>query len=282
MPEAPRHPRLSFTRKHTDSGIVAELLTLLETVTADGTISEAEAREIGAWLEENGGESSIPGIEFLRTTVREILADGRVTEAERVALYKAVEKVLPPEARRDARERRTAIESLEKARTREKEREQKRQISEARERDRSILRLNFMVRGILYEGRAGIVERFASQSQLVFLVREPDNPKDPNAVRVRLETGHDIGYVPREDAPAVPKLLDLGFPYRARITKILRGRRAPIPVVEADIYGKDASVEKVFPHEAPEKTEPPDASGGCLILAAGLFGLLFLIRLVAC
>ena len=32
---------------------------------------------------------------------------------------------------------------------------------------------------------------------------EPDNPHDPHAVAVLLETGEPIGYVPREIAPAI-------------------------------------------------------------------------------
>ena len=265
MADSPRRPRLSFAPKYTKSGIVAELLTLLETVTADGTITEAEAHEIAAWLDANREESSIPGIEFLRTTVREILADGKVTDEERAALYKAVEKTLPMEARRRARERRTAIEALEKVRSREQRDTQRKQTRADRERNRPVIGSNFMVAGVLYEGRAAIIERFAARGQRVFLVREPQNPYDPNAILVRVDQGYDIGYVPRDEAAALAKFLDLGFPHTAVIRKILQGRKAPIPVVDADIYGKDAAVEKTFPMDVPKAAKPPEpASGGCL------------------
>ena len=281
MADPQRRPRLSLTRKHTESGIVAELLMLLETATADGTVTDAEAREIAAWLDDNSGASSIPGIEFLRTTVREILADGKVTAEERVALYKAVEKVLPIEARRNARERRTALEALDKVRAREERDSQKQRAREERERNRSVIGLNFMVRGVPYEGRAVIVERFAAVNQRVFLVREPQNPYDPNAILIRLDHGYDIGYVPREHAPALAKFLDLGFPHSAVITKILQGRRVPTPVVDADIYGKDATVEKFFPVNVPAKVKPPAPQSSCLVIFFCLAAVPLLIVLVA-
>ena len=77
--DAPKkRPRLSFSRKHTQAGVVAELLVLLEATTSDGRISEAEARGLAEWLNENGPDSQIPGIAHLREKISEILADGRV------------------------------------------------------------------------------------------------------------------------------------------------------------------------------------------------------------
>ena len=265
-PRRVRQPRLSFTRTHTESGVVAELLTLLETVTADGTITDSEANEIAAWLEANREASSIPGIEFLRTTVREILSDGKVTSEERTALYKAVEKVLPLEARRVVRERRTALDALGKAHARTEREEERQRAREERERNSPVIGVNFMVAGVLYENRANAVEHFAAKGQRVFLVREPQNPHDSNAILVRLEKGYDIGYVPRAEAAALAKFLDLGFPHSATITKILQGRRAPIPVVDADIYGKDAAVEKFFQANVPLRTKPPAPQSGCLVV----------------
>ena len=46
---------------------------------------------------------------------------------------------------------------------------------------------------------------------------EPDNPHDPHAVAVLLETGEPVGYVPREIAP----LVDAGWS-----AVVLRERRA--------------------------------------------------------
>ncbi len=50
------------------------------------------------------------------------------------------------------------------------------------------------------------------------LVREPDNPHDPNAVRVEWR-GRKLGYVPRRDNPALAWALDRGEALHARISR---------------------------------------------------------------
>jgi hypothetical protein len=51
------------------------------------------------------------------------------------------------------------------------------------------------------------------------LVREPDNPHDPNAVRVDW-SGHKLGYIPRADKEAIARQFDRGNKLEARITRI--------------------------------------------------------------
>jgi hypothetical protein len=51
------------------------------------------------------------------------------------------------------------------------------------------------------------------------LVREPDNPHDPNAVRVEWN-GHLLGYLPRTENEAVARQLDRGNRLQARIIGI--------------------------------------------------------------
>jgi HIRAN domain len=55
------------------------------------------------------------------------------------------------------------------------------------------------------------------------LVREPDNPHDPKAVRVEWR-GHMVGYVPRADNAAVSRFLDRGVLLTARITHLQESR----------------------------------------------------------
>src|SRR6185436_9915711 len=88
--------RLSLTRSQTAAGAGAELLSLCQTVTQDGSISQQEATELAAWLAANKS-SDLPSIAFLCDTIAQILADGKVTHDEQKALYLAVEAVLPPE-----------------------------------------------------------------------------------------------------------------------------------------------------------------------------------------
>ena len=51
------------------------------------------------------------------------------------------------------------------------------------------------------------------------LVREPDNPHDPLAVRVEWQ-GHKLGYVPRKENRSVAAALDRGDVLRARIARL--------------------------------------------------------------
>lgn len=48
------------------------------------------------------------------------------------------------------------------------------------------------------------------------LRREPDNPHDRNAVAVYDVCGQHLGYVPRQDAGAIAKVLDRGLPCTAK------------------------------------------------------------------
>ncbi|MBI3140572.1 MAG: HIRAN domain-containing protein [Rhodocyclales bacterium] len=55
------------------------------------------------------------------------------------------------------------------------------------------------------------------------LVREPDNPHDPHAVRVEWR-GRRLGYLPRAENRAVAAEMDSGGPVEARIARLVRHR----------------------------------------------------------
>jgi hypothetical protein len=55
------------------------------------------------------------------------------------------------------------------------------------------------------------------------LVREPDNPHDPRAVRVEWQ-GRKIGYVPRRENADVARLMDNGQTLTARIARLAEVR----------------------------------------------------------
>ncbi|MBI1285292.1 MAG: HIRAN protein [Thiobacillus sp.] len=55
------------------------------------------------------------------------------------------------------------------------------------------------------------------------LIREPDNPFDPNAVRVEWQ-GHKIGYVPRRENADVARFMDRGQRLEARIARLAEVR----------------------------------------------------------
>jgi hypothetical protein len=101
--------RISLTRTQRTSQIGAELLSLCQTVTADGSLNDEEVSSLREWLTAHAA-SDLPAIRFLAPIVERILADGVVNTEERRELYLAVEKVLPPDARGLARAARMASE----------------------------------------------------------------------------------------------------------------------------------------------------------------------------
>lgn len=66
------------------------------------------------------------------------------------------------------------------------------------------------------------------------LVREPDNPHDPNAVRVDWR-GRSLGYIPRQENSAIAWAMDRGESLSARIS-MLRSHRNPRLRVEFEVY----------------------------------------------
>jgi hypothetical protein len=275
-----RGEQLTIRKDATSEGIIAELVSLLDDVTADGVITEAEARHLHQWLQDNA-DLTLKGVEFLRTCLNHVLQDGKITAEERLEVYKSVERILPQELKRGARERRAATETMEKARVRSEKAEAKELERAERERNRPTGSANFMVAGVLYERRAELVDRFAAVGQRVFLVREPTNVYDRCAIEVRLHNGAHIGYVPREDAAYLSWMLDRVDRQEAYLTKILNGKRAPIPVIQVHAYNSDATiVGPVSQAEAPIKAATDSllgrsSAGGCgCVTAAAIATLL--------
>lgn len=281
--------QVALRKGATETGIVAELISLLETIASDGRITDSEAAELRVWLQDNR-DSDLPAIDFLRTTLDQILADGKITDQERNALQIAVERVLPAELREKAKGRRVANELLERARAREEQAVSRAREAEEREKRRSVYSANFMVAGVVYEGRADVVDRYLRTGQTVFLARDPSNPHDENAVEIRVGGGYQIGFVPREYAREMAPLLDAGHKQAAHCTKILSGRRAPIPVVQADLYRADAPIAGAIGNsEVPTRSTSPMVSKsaeasrcGCIVGLAAVALLVVFLALVSC
>ena len=236
--------QVTLRRGPTQEEIAAELISLLETISADGVIANEEVTNLRTWLADNA-DADLPAIDFLRRIVTSILADGVVTPQERKTLHLAVERVLPVELREKARGARQAHELIEKTRIRE----QKDAATQARKKNRPIASFNFMVAGVLYEGRAAVVEQFLEPEKTVFLIREPSNVHDANAISVQIDSSRSIGYVPREDAAFLAPLLDAGLKQQAYCTKVLEGRIGPIPVVQVSVYDPESTIPAIAPDQ---------------------------------
>jgi hypothetical protein len=255
-PSASGSRRISITKLQRDSAAAVELISLCQSATADGKLSDDEVQSLRQWAQDYSGVD-LPARAHIQEVLQRILADGVVTEAERDDLYLAIEAVLPPDLRAPVRGRRREIEETAKAAAKEASVEADAAAREERARNRVLRAWNFMVAGVRHEGRPALIRDHATSDADVFLRRDPGNPFSSNAIAIQLPNGVQVGFVPEVHAVEMAPLLDRGHPYVAFITKILTGGRSPIPVVQADIYRTDST--------HPELTRPgsePDLVAG--------------------
>lgn len=238
--EVPPHRtrRISLTKTQLRTELGAELLSVCESVTADGKLAPEEAQGLREWLDE-ANAAELPAASYLREVIERVLADGQITQEECREVYRAVEAVLPPEVRRQATAARKEIEAAE----REAAKAVSEQEREERRRDVQIAAANFMVAGVRHEGRGEIIAHYANAGDPVRLVRDRGNRYSRFAIAVQLENGKQIGFVPEEDAQRLAPLLDEGAKCAAWITKILGSGRVPIPVVQTKLYRPDSTVD---------------------------------------
>jgi hypothetical protein len=248
--------RISITKNQRQTEIAIELISLCQTYTEDGTVSDEEIHGLGDWLGSHRS-SDIPAIGFLVTTIEKVLADGVITKEERASVYKAIEAILPLDLRRDTTSRRRMVEEQERDRERSLREEEKQKKREETARNRRQGSCNFMVAGVRHENREAIVSRHVSEEDTAYLRRDRANRFSRNAVEVRAANGMMIGYVPEDYAIEVAPLLDQGCRHEALFTKVLRGGRVPIPVVQAYFYGPDATVPSAIT-QAEIPTKEPD------------------------
>lgn len=261
--ESPKR-RVSLTRLQRESEVGAELLSLCQTITSDGSLGDEEIHALKGWLVEHRGED-LPAVVYLVPLVERIIADGKVTSDERRELHVTIEAVLPPDIRGLSRAVRREREKTETKAAREQQRIQKERQREEQARNDPIEEFDFMVAGSRFEGRPAVIERDLRAPDAVVLAREPQNRHSRNAVAVLTKSGDQIGYVPEEDAADVAPLMDAGLPYRAWVKKILTGATHPIPVVIAEFYGKDSSVGDLAKPVTISTPPAPDRTQGSAV-----------------
>ena len=83
-------------------------------------------------------------------------------------------------------------------------------------------------------GEAAAVMPMLQSGDALELVREDDNPHDPNAVRVEWR-GRKLGYVPRRENAAIAWGLDRGTPIRARVSRLAEHPN-PARRIEFEVY----------------------------------------------
>lgn len=105
---------LSLTHAELCTQLGAELLSLCQSVTADGRLTPEELDGLRQWLLE-AESAEMPAAKHLRDVIRKVLADGKITPDEYNDVHRAVEAVLPFDARRQAMSARLQVEGAESA-----------------------------------------------------------------------------------------------------------------------------------------------------------------------
>jgi len=267
--------RLSLTKSQTQAGAGAELLALCQSLTESGSISDAGAHGLKRWLLEHRS-TDLPSVEFLTSVVEQVVTDNVITPEQRKTVYKAIETVLPPEARKTAVVHRKAAELVERERAHAVREVEKQHAREERERNRPLDSANFMVAGVNHEGRSVLIREYVKAGDQVFLIRDRQNKFSRNAVEIRLQNGYQIGFVPEQAAVYIAPLLDKGCLHRAVVTKVLEGRKSPIPVVQSEVYLSNSGAKDAVPEAAIPQKRIPSSVGclGLLVFVAGLLGML--------
>jgi hypothetical protein len=216
------HVSTSGKQRATDAAL--ELVEICNTMTHDGRILDESIAELRDWFRYYA-DLELVNRPVVRRTIDKIFQTGEISDEERSDLYLNIEKLLPRELQQALRGKRGAPEPADRA------------------RGLSLEAYDFVVSETHYEDRSTAIVRYASKGDDLLLMRDPENACSPNAIVLRLPSGFDVGFVPEYTARSLAQYLDAGYPYRARIRRILPGRVAPVLVVSTDVYPPDTSVE---------------------------------------
>lgn len=105
---------LSLSHAELCTQLGAELLSLCQSVTADGRLTPEELDGLRQWLRE-AESAEMPAAKHLRGVITKVLADRKITPDEYKEVHRAVEAVLPFDSRRQAMSARLEVEAAESA-----------------------------------------------------------------------------------------------------------------------------------------------------------------------
>jgi hypothetical protein len=207
------------------------------------------------WLEIDHG-AEFPALPFLHETIDQISSDGEVTEDELDRLAIAIERVLPKDIRLDVAAKRRRAREIRRSEEREKRRQQtiaarmQRRATRDAERIRAgvLYRSDFPVRGAMrFAERREACDRLV-EDDVVTLEREPQNTHDENAILVLADGDCELGYVPREEASVIARLMDGGADVRATVRRLWEtpeGKIVPILLVIVRRGDADSAAQPV-------------------------------------
>jgi len=227
--------QFALTRPQLATDLGAELLSLCQSVTADGRLAPEEIAGLRQWLGD-AAAAEMQAARFLRGVIEHVLADGRITADEYEEVYRAVEAVLPFEARQQAHAARQHAESSALSAHGNDSTVPAAVAAAAQATRAPILDVTFMVAGVRQDGRPALIEQHACAGLAVTLDLAAPGSRSGEAVAVRLPGGAQIGFVPAAEARQIVPLLQPGEHYSAHIVRIRDSGRSPIPVVQVRIF----------------------------------------------
>lgn len=76
------------------------------------------------------------------------------------------------------------------------------------------------VAGVSWENRQNLILKLENNAE-VFLIRNPENQYDRNAIAVKTDDGMQIGWVPKGIAKVLAPEIDAGILWSAKVEKII-------------------------------------------------------------
>lgn len=213
--------------------LAAELLALCQSGAAERELGPRERAALSVWLAHARG-AAVPAWSYVRDLVEHIVTAGRATPADLQSLCRALEPVLPLELRprRPAPLRVVHSSWSEEADA----------AGGERLRNAVLASAHFTVVDCLAERHERAIARYARAGDPVLLLRDRSEGAPPHAIDVCAANGKPLGRVPDRPARQFAPLLDQGARYRAHLSRVERGACSPVLIVQAHLYGADATL----------------------------------------
>ncbi|MCX7053737.1 MAG: hypothetical protein NTU56_05940 [Proteobacteria bacterium] len=261
--------QFALTRPQLATELGAELLSLCQTVTADGRLAPEEIAGLRQWLGD-ADAAEMQAARFLRGVIERVLADGKITAEEYSEVYRAVETVLPFEARQQAHAAREQAERSAPSAGVQVSAVPAAVAGPAQARPAPTVDVTFMVAGVRQEGRPALIEQHAFAGLAVTLDLTVAGSRGDAAIAVKLPDGAQIGFVPAAESRQFLPLLRQGHHCSAHIVHIRSSGRSPIPVVQVRFF--PAGIEAIDPSGVASARSPATAGrwGRALAVLVGI------------
>lgn len=124
--------RITLTKAAQGTTLGLQLIDILTRLLADGALQDSEVAELRAWAAA-AKATELPSLACLRETVETILADGIITQEERIELVTLMLRILPAEDRAAVKSQVEAVQEADAAGLREEADRAKAEAKAARE-----------------------------------------------------------------------------------------------------------------------------------------------------